>query len=504
MLSEKGIFIIALALSICIACASMAQDREFLNQQVEMKFEQMREDGRQAFRGVLFYPADVRKAVLELSQYPELVAKLAFIKNRPLTSRSVVKPDDIIQDYPDEVKEAAKILNFYPDVLDIMEQNLVMTGLIGAVYTDDKAKILETVNRIAENTSSEHDESVDNWAQILEQEPELIEEMRAAQNDYTNQYQSPPASGYVDGPINQRTDYCDDYGYYMSDDGVPSVYGLPCYGYTSYVLYYPHRYPHLAHRIIHHYGRRYPRPVHPIARPPRPGGPDRPGIPAQLPEDSIDGFYDAVRNWQRENPEIVNEAFLAEDGKRVERLREYGQFQEQFRQEREKYSDLDRTSFLRRNPDKFPNLADMERAKMTRPQPSQRPSAGQRPAVGQLPTASQRPVAGQRPAVGQRPQPELGPRARQQQQARQQPGQLPAGSPPSRAEQWSGARTWNNVRREQMTRDQSMQRAQNYQRRSWQNQRQATTRRQMPRTPTPRTAPATRPTPAPRAAPRRR
>ncbi|MHC4690338.1 MAG: hypothetical protein ACYS5F_11990, partial [Planctomycetota bacterium] len=77
MLSEKGIFIIALALSICIACASMAQDREFLNQQVEMKFEQMREDGRQAFRGVLFYPADVRKAVLELSQYPELVAKLA-------------------------------------------------------------------------------------------------------------------------------------------------------------------------------------------------------------------------------------------------------------------------------------------------------------------------------------------------------------------------------------------------------------------------------------------
>jgi hypothetical protein len=479
-----------------------------------MKFEQMREDGRQAFRGVLFYPADVRKAVLELSQYPELVAKLAFIKNRPLTS-SVVKPDDVIQDYPDEAKEAAKVLNFYPDVLDIMEQNLVMTGLIGAVYADDKTNILETVNRIAENTSTEHDESVDNWTQILEQEPELIEEMQAAQMDYTNQYQSPPVSGYVDGPINQRSDYCNDYGYYLSDDGVPTVYGLPCYGYTSYVLYYPHRYPRLAHRIIHHYRRRYPRPVHPIARPPRPGGPGEPGRPAQLPEDSIDGFYDAVRNWQRENPEIINEAFLAEDGKRVDRLREYGQFQEQFRQERQKYPDLDRTSFLRRNPDKFPSLADMERARMTRPQPSQRPAATQQPGPGQLPATSQRPAAGQRPDVGQTPQTELGPRARRQQQirqevqarqeqqarqqqARQRLGQLPAGSPPSRSEQWTGARTWNNVRREQMTREQRMQRAQNYQRRSWQNQRQATPRRQTPRTQTPRTAPA------PRAAPRRR
>ncbi|MHC4186891.1 MAG: hypothetical protein ACYSRQ_01745 [Planctomycetota bacterium] len=55
MLREKSVFIIALALFICIVSASIAQDREFLNQQVQMKFEQMRQDSRQAFRGVLFY-----------------------------------------------------------------------------------------------------------------------------------------------------------------------------------------------------------------------------------------------------------------------------------------------------------------------------------------------------------------------------------------------------------------------------------------------------------------
>ncbi|MHC4844249.1 MAG: hypothetical protein ACYTEE_10645, partial [Planctomycetota bacterium] len=262
---------------------------------------------------------------------------------------------------------------------------------------------------------------------------------------------------------------------------------------TSYVLYYPHRYPYLAHRIIHHYYRRPPRPVHPIVRPPnrpRPPGPDRPEPPrpAQLPENSIDGFYDAVRDWRQENPQILNDAFLAEDGKRVERLREYGQFQEQFRQERQKYPDLDRTSFLRRNPDKYPSLANMERARMARPQPSQTPAVAPRPSIGQT------------PGVSQRPQPEPGPRARQQQARQQQvrqPGQLPAGGTPSRAEQWTGGRTWNNVRREQMTREQRMQRAQNYQRRSWQNQRQATTRPQAPRP-----APTPRPAPAPRVAPR--
>ncbi|MHC4265022.1 MAG: hypothetical protein ACYSUK_03715 [Planctomycetota bacterium] len=498
MLSRKNVLVITLVISFVTASVSIAQDREYLNQQVELKFQQMRQDSRQAFSGILFYPADVRKAVLELAQYPELVAKLYFIKNRSLSS-TVVKTDDVLQDYPDEAKEAAKTLNFYPDVLNIMQKNLVMTGLIGAVYSDDKATILDAVNRMAENNNTEHDESVDDWAQILEQEPELIQEMQTAQQDYTNQYQSPPASGYVDGPINQRTDYCDDYGYYMSDDGVPAVYGLPCYGYTSYVLYYPHRYPYLANRIIHHY---YRRPVNPIARPPGSGIPGRPGTPAQLPEDSVDGFYDAVRDWRQENPQILNDDFLAEDGKRVERLQEYGQFQEQFRQERQKYPDLDRTSFLRRNPDKYPSLADTERARMARPQPSQRPAAGQQPAVGQLPATSQRPSAGQRPAVGQRPQPELGPRATRQQQLRQQPGQLPAGTPQTRAQQRTSPRTWNNVRREQMTREQSMQRAQNYQRRSWQNQRQPTPRHQTPRTQTPRTTPTTRPAPAPRAAPR--
>jgi hypothetical protein len=492
MLSRKNTLIVTIVLTILLTSTTIAQDREYLNQQVELKFQQMRQDSREAFRGILFYPADVRKAVLELAQYPELVAKLAFIKNRSL-SASVVKQDDVIQDYPNEAKEAAKTLSFYPDVMDIMQQNIVMTGLIGAVYADDKTTILDAVNRLAENSSTEHDEAVDEWAQILEDEPEIIAEMQAAQKDYTNYYQSPPASGYVDGPINQRTDYCDDYGYYMSDDGVPTVYDLPCYGYTSYVLYYPHRYPYLAHRIIHHYYRRPPRPVHPIVRPPnrpRPPGPDRPEPPrpAQLPENSIDGFYDAVRDWRQENPQILNDAFLAEDGKRVERLREYGQFQEQFRQERQKYPDLDRTSFLRRNPDKYPSLANMERARMARPQPSQTPAVAPRPSIGQT------------PGVSQRPQPEPGPRARQQQARQQQvrqPGQLPAGGTPSRAEQWTGGRTWNNVRREQMTREQRMQRAQNYQRRSWQNQRQATTRPQAPRP-----APTPRPAPAPRVAPR--
>ncbi|MHC4758842.1 MAG: hypothetical protein ACYTE8_09305, partial [Planctomycetota bacterium] len=390
MLKRRSLLMLALAFSLLISSLLPAQDREYLNQLVESKFSQMREDGRQAFGGILFYPSDVREAVLELSQYPELVAKLSFIKNRSL-SEAVIKADDVIKDYPEEAKAAAKTLNFYPEILDIMQQNLVMTGLIGAVYSDDKATIKETVNRLAENTNQEYNESVDDWAEILDDEPELIEELQAAQAGYA-EWVAQPSTIQTYGNVQDY--YCDDYGYYISDDGMPTVYGLPCYGYTSYVLYYPHRYPRISHWMLHHYWRRYPRPVHPIARPPgRPGGPDRPrpeqpiarppglpdrpggpglpeaGLPAQLPSDSIDGFYDAVRNWHEKYPETMDNSFLAEDGKRVDRLREFGQFQEQFNQERAKYSDLDRTSFLRRNPDKYPNLTNMEKARLARPQP---------------------------------------------------------------------------------------------------------------------------------------
>ena len=62
-----------------------APERDFLQGQIDKTFDEPREKGRDALCAPLLYPKEVRHAILEISQYPELVVR--FLRSDILRTR---------------------------------------------------------------------------------------------------------------------------------------------------------------------------------------------------------------------------------------------------------------------------------------------------------------------------------------------------------------------------------------------------------------------------------
>lgn len=356
--------------------AAETPEQQFLRQRADKQLEAMRESGRNAFRGLLLYPQDVREAIMEISQHPELVVKVLALGDKPGE-----KLAEVIEPYPKEVQESAKLMSGYPDVLSILQENLVVTGLLGAVYADDKPTIQQMVNRLASKVEQENTQAVDDWAKRLENNPEAIEELNAAKQAYEKEFGHLVSGQPVvtSGPDTSKESseqpsqininisdqklyygqyYCDDYGYNVSADGSFAVHDTPCYDFDSYVLAYPHYYPHLSGELLEHYREHR----------------EQPG-----------DLYQAAKDWFEERPHIQEKDFLKDDGRRLERLQEQGQFDEEFAKVRKTRGNLDRRRFLSENAERFPNLSaqvDKERAR-TQIAERHRPERGVRPGVQQ-------------------------------------------------------------------------------------------------------------------------
>ena len=132
-------------------------------------------ESRQALPGLLFYPQEVREAVLVISQNPELVVRVFALGERAGQAHSAV-----IEGYSEEVADAAALLSSHLDVLEILQDNLVATSVVGRVYADNPAFIMRAVNKTAQQAQAEHVESVDAWVQRLQDAPEILQELQNA------------------------------------------------------------------------------------------------------------------------------------------------------------------------------------------------------------------------------------------------------------------------------------------------------------------------------------
>ncbi len=337
MLRQSNKLLVVLVLIGMLALTTVAQEQGYFQEQMEEQLEQMRESGREAFLGVLQYPQDVWKAMLELAQYPDLVVKLSFFIDR--VDKPVAKLYEVLGSYPKEVQEAAKLMVYYPDVLDVMEEHLVVTGLIGAVYENDKGKVLQLVNQMAEQAGQEHERAVDTWVERLENNPESVEQLLAAYKAYADETGQPEQSANETGVA-------------MSEANEVEVWGLPDANFVTYVLDNSEEYPNLNEEMLECYEDYYD-------------------------DDYYDRYYgyrryypnyyrprralDAIRRWARNRPDTP-------EIEPLRRIQARDSFEQEFATARQQNENLNRKKFRSESPDRFGNLERRTGEPRTRPE----------------------------------------------------------------------------------------------------------------------------------------
>jgi hypothetical protein len=178
------------------------------------KLTQLRESARELGQPLALYPDDLRAAVLEVARDPALIPRLADVARKKGKGL-----DATIVGEPAPVAEAARKLVKEPRLLDLLEQHLLVVGIVGALYEDDPAGVRALLDKRAKELDANEATVVDDWKKRVASDPDARAQLVAAQDSYE-------ATTGEDG--NQAAG--------ASQNGATTViYAEPSYAFTSYV-----------------------------------------------------------------------------------------------------------------------------------------------------------------------------------------------------------------------------------------------------------------------------
>jgi len=377
--------------------------------EVLIKMQDMRTKTSAAFRTLIEdFPRSTQEVFYDLSRYPGLTASLVQQKNNPAALRrslevlpenkredaygvvdrqmpTFVQINDLnqttrraferlIAGYPAAAQQAFEHLLGLPEVIDLLNEDLRFTILVGETYQDNPAWTIHKMDSLNLAVARSHAEELENWKSTLENDPAAKAELQAAAKEYAteNGYTTDDYSGddlYYDGDDYERdndihvwhhyTPYPYWYGYpywepyprwrpypwwwdwggYYRPHGIVIVY-LPSYHFMNWYFYHPHHhyhYNHLStHFVNHYYGHRH----------------------------SGTTITMGVRDWHDRNRSVISDDFLADKNRLPERMKEYGQFETGRQQYNAKnpQKQLGQEEYLDKNVRKYP---DMQRSRET-------------------------------------------------------------------------------------------------------------------------------------------
>lgn len=340
--------------------------------EILVKMKNAQEKTSAAFRTLIEdYPRATQDVFFDLSRYPGLLTNLVASRNDRTAMRktldvlpenqrdkafdiadremnTVVKItellrtaqgafDNMIAGYPAPAQDAFRHLLDLPEVIDILNEDLRFTVMVGDVYKDDPAWVIHKMDSLNLAVAREHADELENWKQSIENDPQAREELQTAAREYADEY------GYTDEVydiVNDDLYYEDNaersvverhyyysypywfgypwwapepcwrpypywwyWGFYPYYQTVVIVY-MPSYHFMHWYFGNPHHhyaYNHLsAHFVNHYYGHR------------------RSGTSISV----------GVNEWRNRNRTIVSDEWLSDKKRLPERLREYGRFEE--------------------------------------------------------------------------------------------------------------------------------------------------------------------------------
>ncbi|MBL7774374.1 MAG: DUF3300 domain-containing protein [Saprospiraceae bacterium] len=324
--------------------------------------------------------ANDREALrLDLQALPETkrAEALGVVERQATTLRNILALqqtaenafDQLIRPYPPLAQRALRRMTELPEVLDILNDDLRFTILVGEAYRDDRAWVLHKMDSLHLAIAREQAAELENWKQTVENDPAAREELQASALEYASEY------GYTDEYF---TGYADDL--YAEDNAAPQTvyveryysysypywFGYPwwapqpCwrpYPYWWYWGFYPYRetvvivqFPsfHFMHWYFYHpeHHHRYNR----------------------LSTHFVNHYYGhrnsgstismGVGAWRDQNRRILSDEWLANPARLPARLEEYARFET----ERQKFNTqnprrpLERDEFLKINGRQYPEL----------------------------------------------------------------------------------------------------------------------------------------------------
>ncbi len=178
------------------------------------KLTQLRESARELGQPLALYPDDLRAAVLEVARDPALIPRLADV-----AAKKGKGLDAAIAGEPAPVAEAARKLVNEPRLLDLLEQHLLVVGIVGALYEDDPAGVRALLAKRAQELDANEATVVDDWKKRVDADPDARAQLVAAQDAYeaTTGEDGSQAAG-------------------ASQNGATTIiYAEPSYAFTTYV-----------------------------------------------------------------------------------------------------------------------------------------------------------------------------------------------------------------------------------------------------------------------------
>lgn len=276
-----------------------------------------------------------------LMDYPDDIAADAFYLNdehfdllvavQKLYEESDEAFKNALSSYPVYIQKTYKELIDLPEVMMIMSNNLNMTVLLGDLYRSNPEQVKEELDSLNTVVAEQKAKELNDWKESLENDPEAMAEYEKASQEFASEhgYAESDYSGTL--PDRYQTDvyvhhvwrpypywfgcpwwYAYDcwypypwwyhWGYYYGPGNTVVIIGLPSAYYMSWHYYnYNHfyYYPHFTNVVIH-YNETHPNNVTTVTA--------------------------ATDHWIRDHNEQLPQDWLKNDGKRVDRIKEYGKF----------------------------------------------------------------------------------------------------------------------------------------------------------------------------------
>jgi hypothetical protein len=412
--------------------------------EVLVKMQSMRAKTSAAFRTLVEdFPRTTQSVFYDLNRYNGLVAALIYEQSEHAALRRslVVLPEEkrneafdvvesqmptllkindlntttscafelLIEGYPGVAQSAFEHLLGLPEVIDLLNEDLRFTILVGETYRDTPAWTIRKMDSLNLAVEQVQAEELKSWKNDIENDPAALDELQSAARDYA--YENASDTEYYSGEElfhYQNETYFQDYyqpysywyGYpYWSPNprwhpypwwwdwggqfhpqGLVIVY-LPSYYFMQWYFNEPlhHRdYNHLSTHFVNHYN-----------------GHRRSGTT----------ISSSVREWREQNRVVISEDFLMDKKRLPERLDEFGKFEQgrvEFNAKNPK-KPVSQEQFLEKNSRKFPEIqrsrreakpemqsdADQKRDKMKEwapAYPDPIPDTGSKPSRVPIPT----------------------------------------------------------------------------------------------------------------------
>ncbi len=282
-------------------------------------------------------PEDPELSVLAQSYPPEVQTKIMYYGHEyygvfrqidELYISSSKQFNDLLKGYSPVAIRAFNDLIAMPEVLNILNDHLQMTVLVGDLYKKDPAALIHTADSLNYVAVQQNAANVDAWKKMISEDAQAQADLKdaareyASENGYTeDDYSTAPSQYYVEHYVCYSYPYWFgypywypyyywypypwwyDWGFYIDPWGNVVWLGPPSYYFTYWYFYYPHHYyqhPYIASMYVtYYYGPRH----------------------------VTDENTNVVHDWVKGNREYLPDNFTADAGGRPEIIRDLGKFE---------------------------------------------------------------------------------------------------------------------------------------------------------------------------------